>query len=191
MTKHHRSSARFFARALRLLPVLALALALTLVLALLGGCSDSNLGDKVGNLLGVGKSGSQQTFETLDMPALEKRLAANKGKTTLIMFWATWCPACKTELPVLEQLRAKYPADKLEVLAISVDDTPEVMSSYLATRPTTLPVLLATADVGTEFGVKSIPSLVIFDRESQVAFNSSGAYPFEMLDSVISQLVKD
>ncbi|MBA4357873.1 MAG: TlpA family protein disulfide reductase, partial [Desulfovibrio sp.] len=42
----------------------------------------------------------------------------------------------------------------------------------------------------TEFGVRSIPSLVIFDGEGQVAFNSAGAYPFDMLDPVISQLVK-
>lgn len=158
----------------RLLPLL---LALLLAAALLPACSG-------------GKSAVPEKFETVDMPALEKRISANKGKPTLIMFWATWCPACKTELPVLEQLRAKYPADKLDILAISVDDTEQAMRSYLSTRPTTIPVVLSTADVGMEFGVKSIPALVIFDGEGQVAFNSAGAYPFEMLDSVISQLVK-
>jgi thioredoxin-like negative regulator of GroEL len=44
--------------------------------------------------------------------------------------------------------------------------------------------------VGSEFGVKSIPALYILDKEGQVAFNSAGVYPMEMLDSVISQLVK-
>lgn len=144
-------------------------------------CSCSGGGDK---------PGVPAKLETLDMPALEKRLAANKGKATLIMFWATWCPACKTELPVLEQLRAKYGADKLDIMAISVDDTEQAMRSYLATRPTTIPVYLSTADVGAEFGVKSIPALVIFDGEGQVAFNSAGAFPLEMLDPVVAQLVK-
>lgn len=161
--------------------VFALLAVLVLAVALLGGCSGGGAGDK---------PGANAKLETLDMPALEKRLAANKGKVTLIMFWATWCPACKTELPVLEQLRAKYPVEKLDILAISVDDTEQAMRSYLSTRPTTIPVVLSTADVGMEFGVKSIPALVIFDGEGQVAFNSAGAYPFEMLDSVISQLVK-
>lgn len=159
----------------------ALLAPLVLAVALLAACSGGGSGEK---------SGVPAKLETLDMPGLEKHLAANKGKVTLIMFWATWCPACKTELPVLEQLRAKYGPDKLDIMAISVDDTEQVMRSYLSTRPTKLPVYLSTADVGAEFGVKSIPALVIFDGEGQVAFNSAGAYPLEMLDPVVGQLVK-
>ncbi|MBA4356748.1 MAG: TlpA family protein disulfide reductase, partial [Desulfovibrio sp.] len=112
-----------------------LLLALTLCLGLAAACS------------GGGKPGPQEKFETLDMPGVEKLIAKNKGKVTLIMFWATWCPACKTELPVLEQLRAKYPADKLDILAVSVDDTDQGMRDYLKSRPTTLTVLMATGDV--------------------------------------------
>lgn len=156
----------------------ALLLVLALSLGLVSACS------------GNGKQGSQEKFETLDMSGVEKLIAANKGKVTLIMFWASWCPACKTELPVLEQLRAKYPKDKLDILALSVDDTDQALREYLKTRPTTLTVLMAKGDVSTEFGVRSIPSLVIFDGEGQVAFNSAGAYPFEMLDPVIGQLVQ-
>jgi len=169
---------------MRIVALAALALCLACALA---ACSGDGSGTAPS-----GKNAGQGALETLDMPGLEKRLAANKGnKVTFLMFWATWCPACKTELPVLEQLRAKYPADKLEILAVSVDDTEQVMHTYLAANPTTLPVMLSTADVSTEFGVKSIPALVIFDRGGQVAFNSTGAYPFDMLDTVISQLVKD
>jgi len=160
-----------------LLPALCLVLSLGLLSACSGGAQPS------------GKSPGQ--LETLDMGAVEKHFAANKGgKVTLVMFWATWCPACKTELPVLEQLRAKYPVDKLDLMAISVDDTPEAMGAFLKSRPTTLDVYLSKADVASEFGVKSIPVLYILDKEGQVAFNSSGVYPFDMLDSVISQLVK-
>ncbi len=156
----------------------ALLLVLGLSLGLLPACS------------GAAKPGAPEKIETVDMSGVEKRIAANKGKVTLIMFWATWCPACKTELPVLEQLRAKYPKDVLDILALSVDDTDQAMREYLKSRPTTLTVLMAKGDVSTEFGVRSIPNLVIFDGEGKVAFNSAGAYPFEMLDPVISQLVK-
>ena len=153
---------------------------LALCLGLLAACS--------GGGGAPGKASGK--LETLDMPAVEKHFAANKGKVTLVMFWATWCPACKTELPVLEQLRAKYPADKLDIMAISVDDTEAAMTGYLKSRPTTLDVYLSKADVGSEFGIKSIPALYILDKEGQVAFNSSGVYPLDMLDNVISQLVK-
>jgi len=124
------------------------------------------------------------------MPGVVKLIAKNKGKVTMIMFWATWCPACKTELPVLEQLRAKYPPERLDVMAVSVDDTEQVMAEYLKSQPTRVDVFLSKAEVGSEFGVKSIPALYVLDKDGQVAFNSAGVYPFEMLDSVISQLVK-
>ncbi|MDP2846874.1 MAG: TlpA disulfide reductase family protein [Humidesulfovibrio sp.] len=161
----------------KILPAALLAL---LCLGFLAACSS-----------GAGPGKAPEKLETLDMPALEKHFASNKGKVTLVMFWATWCPACKTEIPVLEQLRAKYPKEKLDVMAISVDDTEQVMGEFLMTRPTTLDVYLSKAEVGSEFGVKSIPALYILDKNGQVAFNSAGVYPFEMLDSVISQLVKD
>jgi len=148
------------------------------------------------SLLAACSGGSQPAapggkFETLDMPAVERHFAANKGKVTLVMFWATWCPACKTEMPVLEQLRAKYPLEQLDVMAISVDDTEQVMAEYLKSQPTSVSVYLSKAEVGSDFGVKSIPALYVLDKNGQVAFNSAGVYPFEMLDSVISQLVKD
>jgi len=162
--------------AMKLLPALGLALCLGFLSACSGGSQPAG--------------GAPAKLETLDMGAVEKHFAANKGKVTFVMFWATWCPACKTELPVLEQLRAKYKADKLDIMAISVDDTPEAMATFLKGRPTTLDVYLSKADVGSEFGVKSIPALYVLDKEGQVAFNSSGVYPFDMLDTVISQLVK-
>jgi thiol-disulfide isomerase/thioredoxin len=167
---------------IRLRTPLALLLAAVLSLAL-AACS--------GNPSKQAKEApSGAALETLDLPGLEKHFAANKGKVTLVMFWATWCPACKTELPVLEQLRAKYPADKLDIMAVSVDDTESAMKGYLSARPTSVPVYLSKAEVGSEYGVKTIPALFILDKAGQVAFNSAGAYPFEMLDSVIGQLVK-
>jgi len=161
-----------------LLPVLALCL------GLLAACNG-------GAEYGAPGGASGQKLETLNMPALEEHFAANKGKVTLVMFWATWCPACKTELPVLEQLRAKYSPEQLDVMAISVDDTEQTMAEYLKSQPVSVDVYLAKAEVGSEFGIKTIPALYVLDREGQVAFNSAGVYPFEMLDSVIGQLVKD
>jgi thiol-disulfide isomerase/thioredoxin len=43
------------------------------------------------------------------------------GKVVLVNFWATWCPACRTELPLLDQLQASAGAKDLQVIAISMD----------------------------------------------------------------------
>ena len=47
-------------------------------------------------------------------------LTAFKGRMVLVNFWATWCAACRTELPMLDRL-ASSGRDDLAVVAISTD----------------------------------------------------------------------
>jgi thiol-disulfide isomerase/thioredoxin len=44
-----------------------------------------------------------------------------RGKVVLVNFWATWCPACRTELPLLDRLQETLGHTNLEVVAVSVD----------------------------------------------------------------------
>ena len=55
----------------------------------------------------------------LDGPVVN--LASFRGKVVLVNFWATWCPACRTELPILDRLQGMAGRKDLQVLAISLD----------------------------------------------------------------------
>jgi thiol-disulfide isomerase/thioredoxin len=44
-----------------------------------------------------------------------------RGKVVLVNFWATWCPACRIELPLLDQLQQTAGGKDLQVIAISLD----------------------------------------------------------------------
>lgn len=48
-------------------------------------------------------------------------LTAFPGKVVLVNFWATWCPACKTELPILDRLQDIETHANLQVIAIATD----------------------------------------------------------------------
>lgn len=48
-------------------------------------------------------------------------LAAFRGKTVLVNFWATWCAPCLKEMPSLDRLQAKLGGAKFRVVAISMD----------------------------------------------------------------------
>lgn len=47
--------------------------------------------------------------------------AAFRGKTVLVNFWATWCAACRVELPILDRLQQTLGRKNLQVVAISLD----------------------------------------------------------------------
>ena len=54
------------------------------------------------------------------------KLSDYKGKTLLVMFWATWCPHCKNQMPALSMLKNLYSkTPDFEVLSISIDEDGE------------------------------------------------------------------
>ena len=63
------------------------------------------------------------TFELHDLDGNPIRLADLRGKAVWINFWATWCPPCQAETPVLRELAETYRDRGLELIAISVQET--------------------------------------------------------------------
>lgn len=61
---------------------------------------------------------------------------------TLVDFGAAWCPPCKTLKPILDQLGSEQ-ADRLAVLEVDCDESPELASAY---------------------GVMSMPTVIVFHR---------------------------
>lgn len=48
-------------------------------------------------------------------------LAAQRGHVVLVNFWATWCPPCRHEMPVVDAFASRHRADGLVVIGLSVD----------------------------------------------------------------------
>jgi len=51
-----------------------------------------------------------------------RSLAEFSGKPVIVFFWASWCPYCRAELPVLEKLQVTAGQDKLQVVAVNIED---------------------------------------------------------------------
>ena len=57
-------------------------------------------------------------------------LQSFRGKVVLVNFWATWCPGCRTELPILDQLAGNRRAD-LAVVAVTTDRDRAVVPPFV------------------------------------------------------------
>ena len=60
-------------------------------------------------------------FPMLALDGSISRFSRFRGKVVLMNFWATWCPACRIELPALDRLQQALGRDGLQVVSVSVD----------------------------------------------------------------------
>ena len=72
-------------------------------------------------------------FEMADIQGNIHKLSDYRGKDIIVVFWATWCPACKQEIPHLIKLRNEKSEDELAILAVSNEDAGQ-LRPFVATR---------------------------------------------------------
>ncbi|MGE8317565.1 MAG: TlpA disulfide reductase family protein [Comamonas sp.] len=100
------------------------------------------------------------------------------GKPLLLNFWATWCPPCVDELPLLDRFYQERRAQGWTVLALAVDQEAAV-ARFLQKMPLSMPVAIAGmpgASLGKELGntAGGLPYSVLFDAKGQVQERKMG-----------------
>jgi thioredoxin 1 len=84
----------------------------------------------------------------------------------LVDFWAEWCAPCRRVAPIVKEIADSY-GEKLKVVKINIDDSPQVPGNY---------------------GIRSIPTILAF-KDGQVVSQLVGLRPKadfeEMVDRVL------
>ncbi|HWV38049.1 MAG TPA: TlpA disulfide reductase family protein [Vulgatibacter sp.] len=106
------------------------------------------------------------------------KLSDYKGKVVLLSFWATWCAPCKQELPVLQALLDEHGSDRLQVLAVNIDDPKTVaeVRRFVADRKLTMPIPLdSDSKVLASYNPRvALPFLQVIDPEGRRAYQHTG-----------------
>jgi thiol-disulfide isomerase/thioredoxin len=114
-------------------------------------------------------AGSAPNFTLEDIAGNAVNLADLKGKVVMLDFWATWCPPCRASIPGLERLHRTYGPKGLVILAISLDQGDwDSVKSFLTEYGITYTVLKGTEEVSDRYLVRSIPMIVMVDREGSI-----------------------
>lgn len=94
---------------------------------------------------------------------------AESGKTTVMVFWATWCEACETLLPQLAKLNKQEKTTSLHIILMNAweDDDP---LKYLQKHQFDLPVILQTEMVAQRYGITTAPGIVIVSPDKSIAY---------------------
>ena len=131
-------------------------------------------------------------FTLEDMHGARVRLSEYKGRPILLNYWATWCGPCKVEIPIFNELYAKYKDQGLVIVGISVDDDGPTLREFVKTMPMSYPVLLAAGeeDVLEAAGpVYGYPTSFYIDRRGAVCGRHIGLGTKESFETAIKALL--
>ncbi len=100
----------------------------------------------------------------------EISMSALKGKVVVVNFWATWCPPCLVEMPVLNELYGAYKDQGVEVLGLSLDEEGlSITQPFVEKLGVTYPILESDRKTYQAYGnVLTIPHTFVVDREGTV-----------------------
>lgn len=114
-------------------------------------------------------------FTIFDIEGKMHKLSEYHGRNVLVVFWATWCPACNLEIPHLIELRKTLTDDKLTILAIS-NEEPGRLKQFAQSKGINYTVAsLGNSPLPKPFAdVTSIPTTFFIDPEGKIKFAAVG-----------------
>ncbi len=116
-------------------------------------------------------------YATVSLDGDSVSLAAQRGKVVLLNVWATWCHPCRTEIPELRAIHAKYQAQGLELIGVSVDTdgTDEAIRTFMRDFQMTFPVWRDPDErVSTQFLVVGVPATFLIDKAGVLRWRKTG-----------------
>ncbi len=112
-------------------------------------------------------------------------------KPVLLIFWATWCPACRQAIPSFSKLHAQYAQKGLEVIALNIasnDPLPRVKRFQEETKMPYRILYDEKTDVSRLYAVFGIPTSMLIDRDGIIQFrgNALPANINQMVDKLLT-----
>ena len=134
-----------------------------------------------------------QPVQLVDLDGTPIRLADLRGRPVWINFWATWCPPCQEETPILREMHAKYEDDGLALIAISVQETtPDDVRAYVDRYGLGYTVGFdATSAVFHTYRAFGLPTQLFLDREGVIRNVVLGPVTRAQADSILAPLVAE
>ena len=83
-------------------------------------------------------------------------------------FWASWCPECRKETAILNEIAKKY-KDRIEIVGINLRESKEDVQSFIGSKGIGYKMLLDTkGKVARQYGIFGVPVNVLINKEGLV-----------------------
>ena len=125
-------------------------------------------------------------FIVEDIEGKTHKLSDYRGRNVVVVFWATWCPACNLEIPHLIDLRKMLADDKLGIVAIS-NEEPEHLKNFAESKNINYTIATLGGPLPEPFAsVTSIPTTIFIDPEGKIKFAAVGVVSLEHAKAILN-----
>ena len=121
-------------------------------------------------------------FTAVDVQGATQTFSKQSAQPTLLAFWATWCPHCRSDIPLLKELFTTYHPQGLRVLAVSVDRDPDAVKKFVGDQSLGYTIIAAAAQLDVAkrsipdaYEVQGIPAYYLVDAHGVIALTKSGS----------------
>jgi peroxiredoxin len=119
-------------------------------------------------------------------------LSDYRGQVVLVNNWATWCPPCRQEMPILDAYFRDHRHQDFLIVAIDAGDPAEMVADFIDRYGLSFPVWVdPSSSALNSFRNNYLPSSYLIDQKGQVVMAWSGAVTYASLDQNITPLLKD
>jgi len=174
------------------LPLIILAFALVGGGAgfLLGGYVYDNPPPPIG-IQPVGIGELVPDFERVDSDGKTRRLSEWRGSRVVVNYWASWCPPCIEEMPMLDAYAAAHADRGLVVIGIAEDD-PDSVRDFLSRHPVAYPILIGTGTGGASVQLGNsrnvLPYTALIGADGRLLDRRAGVLDEAALDAWLNRV---
>lgn len=137
-----------------------------------------------------GRMAPDFTLQALDGGKLT--LSGLKGQVALINVWASWCPPCRAEMPMIQMVYEQYRARGFTVLAVNLEEDPRTVAAFMRQRGLTFPALLdLDGAVSNTYQAYALPSSFFVDKRGVIRAVYRGPMPRSVIAGTVDQLLRE
>ena len=155
------------------------------VLAVLNaaGVGVGNFTPNDGGLLPVGSEAPGFNAETVRGGG-DVTMGDGSEPATMLVFFATWCPHCNNEAPILSELEGQYEGLKMVMVGIDSEDDAGKVQGFVQEHGIESPAVHEPS-LGSAYGVSGYPTTYVLDGDNRVVGAHSGEAPREVYEGWI------
>ena len=130
------------------------------------------------------------------LPDVDGRVRSSEewdGKVRIVNFWATWCPPCRREIPLLVDIQREFAPRNVQVIGIAIDET-EAVTEFAARIPFNFPVLVGqqeAVDLANAYlpDFIGLPFTAFADRDGRIVHVHTGELHREQIETILGGLL--